>query len=622
MTRFAGHPQDMARLRKGFIRERLASISGRFPVTTVQFAQELIDVSAATAKERAQQWLDSFEHALTNADRTSLGNLFCEDCHWRDLVAFTWTVSQFEGKTAIVTRLIETQTEVKAARFSVSTSRTPPRRVSRAGVEVIEAIFDFETPVSRGEGLLRLPVAEPDKAWVLLTSVDELKGHEEPLYAHRPSGSNYSKGFGGENWLDIRKREQAYSDREPAVIVVGAGQAGLGIAARLKMLGVDTLVVERHTHVGDNWRSRYHSLTLHNEVQRNHMPYIPFPPNWPKLLTKDMLAGWFEMYAWAMELNVWTATELRGASYDEAAGQWLATVRRQDGSERQLRPRHLIFANGVNGIPKYLNLPGFETFKGEIMHTHHYRDGSAWKGKRALVLGTGSSGHDVAQDLHSHGADVAIVQRSSTTVVSIEASQINHVLYAEGFPIEDSDLIASANTNPILIRSYQLNVKKMVEMDNDLIAGLKAKGFKLDMGEDDTGHQMKLRRRGGGYYLNVGCSELIVDGKIRLLHFDEIDSFGEDGAKMKNGRIEKADLIVTASGYLSPQELVRHLLGSEIADKIGPVWGIAPDGEMNNMYRPTAQKGLWFMGGGLAQCRIYSKPLALQIKALEEGLIA
>jgi thioredoxin reductase len=590
-------------------------------VNTVQFAPELIDVSATTARERAERWLVTFERALTSADRQTLESLFCDDCHWRDLVGLTWSVSQFEGKNQIVDRLIETRSNVAATRFCVSPARTAPRRVSRAGVEVIEAIFEFDTPVSRGEGLLRLPVDDPDRAWVLLTSMDELKGFEEPLSANRPSGSNYSKGFGGENWLDIRKREQAYEDREPAVIVVGAGQAGLGIAARLKMLGVDTLVVEKHPRVGDNWRSRYHSLTLHNEVQRNHMPYIPFPPNWPKLLTKDMLAGWFEMYAWAMELNVWTETELTGARYDDAAGEWLATVRRADGSERHLRPKHLVFANGVNGIPKYLKLPGFETFKGDIIHTHQYQDGSRWKGKRALVLGTGSSGHDVAQDLHAHGADVAIVQRSSTTVVSIEASQINHVLYAEGFPIEDSDLIAAANTNPILIRSYQLNVKKMVEMDKDLIAGLKAKGFKLDMGEDETGHQMKLRRRGGGYYLNVGCSELIVDGKIRLLHFDDIAGFGEDGATMRDGRVEKADLIVTASGYLSPQELVRHLLGSEIADKIGPVWGIAPDGEMNNMYRPTPQKGLWFMGGGLAQCRIYSKPLALQIKAIEEGLV-
>lgn len=591
-------------------------------MNTRQLAIEQIDVSTATALGRAETWLRSFEHALKGGDRTSLAQLFTEECHWRDLLAFTWALSQFEGKSRIVDRLVAQQSEVLAEGFRVAPMRTPPQRVSRAGVEVIEAIFEFETTVGRCEGLLRLPVTQPNAAWVLLTTLGELKGHEEPIYTRRPSGDSYSKGFGGENWLDMRQREQAYEDREPAVLVVGAGQAGLSVAARLKMLGVDTLIVEKHKRVGDNWRFRYHSLVLHNEVQRNHLPYLRFPPNWPKLLPKDMLAGWLETYAWAMELNVWTGTELISGSYDDDDGQWRVVVRRPDQSERVLRPRHVIFANGVNGIPKYLNLPGFDVFKGEIMHTHHYQDGSAWKGKRVLVLGTGSSGHDVAQDLQSHGAEVTIVQRSSTTVTSIGASQINHVLYSEGFPLEDSDLIAAANTYPILVRSYQLNVKKMVEIDKDLIAGLKARGFKLDMGEDETGHQMKLRRRGGGYYLNVGCSELIIDGKVGLLHFDEIDRFVEDGALMKDGRIEKADLIVTASGYLSPQELARHLLGDEIADKIGPVWGIAPDGEMNNMYRPTPQKGLWFMGGGLAQCRINSKPLALQIKAMEEGLMA
>src|SRR5690606_17825534 len=132
-------------------------------------------------------------------------------------------------------------------------------------------------------------------------------------------------------------------------------------------------------------------------------------------------------------------------------------------------------------------------------------------------------------------------------------------------------------------------------------------GFKHDQGDDQTGHQMKLRRRGGGYYLNVGCSDLIIDGEIGLIQNDDIEGFVADGALMKDGRVEKAHLIVTASGYLPPQDLVRRLLGDDIADRIGPIWGIAADGEMNNMYRRTAQDGLWFMGGGLAQCRIYSR---------------
>src|SRR5690606_26327818 len=143
---------------------------------------------------------------------------------------------------------------------------------------------------------------------------------------------------------------------------------------------------------------------------------------------------------------------------------------------RVLRPLHLIFANGVNGIPRYVKLPGIDAFKGEVIHTHQYYDGAAWKGKRALVFGTGASGHDVAQDLHTHGAKVSIVQRGSTTVTSLEGSQVNHSLYTEDFPLEDSDMIAAANTYPLLVRTYQLNVQKMIEIDKDLLAGLTAAG--------------------------------------------------------------------------------------------------------------------------------------------------
>lgn len=584
--------------------------------------QDREHVEAPLAPEKAASaWLGHFERALIAQDKAALSELFGEECHWRDLVSFTWTVTQFEGRSAIVDRLLADQRAVNAKSFEISSNRSAPHRASRAGVPVIEAIFGFETDTGRGYGMVRLLQSNPKKAFSLLTSLHEFKGHEEPIHTRRPMGSGYARSFGSENWVDRRNRERAFADREPAVLVVGAGQAGLALAASLKMFGVDTLVVDRHDRVGDNWRKRYHSLALHNEIQRNHLPYLPFPPNWPRFLSKDMLADWFETYAMAMELNVWTGTTLVNGSFDDKAGNWCATVRRSDGTERTLRPRHLVFANGLSGTPRYVKLPGIEAFNGEVIHTHQYQDGSAWKGKHALVFGTGASGHDVAQDLHTHGAQVSIVQRGSTTVTSLEGSQVNHSLYAEDVPLEDSDMIAAANTYPLLVRTYQLNVQKMIEIDKELLAGLTAVGFRHDQGEDDTGHQMKLRRRGGGYYLNVGCSDLIIDGEIGLIQNADIERIVADGALMKDGHVQKADLIVTASGYLPPQELVREMLGNEIAERVGPIWGIASDGEMNNMYRRTAQKGLWFMGGGLAQCRIYSRVLALQIKASELGLI-
>ena len=135
-----------------------------------------------------------------------------------------------------------------------------PRPVVRAGVDVIEAIFSFETNVGRSHGVIRLT---PDtnnsgqlKAWSLLTKLEELKGFEEQLGRHRPSGETYSRGFEGPNWLDLRNIDVRYEERSPSVVVVGAGQAGLSVAARLRQLQVDTLIVEKNDRVGDNWRNR------------------------------------------------------------------------------------------------------------------------------------------------------------------------------------------------------------------------------------------------------------------------------------------------------------------------------------------------------------------------------
>jgi putative flavoprotein involved in K+ transport len=569
-----------------------------------------------------QAWLARFEASL-GQDQTAIAACFAAECHWRDLLAFTWGITPFEGSSQIGEALAGAQPTIQAQDFQIDPNRFAPRRIARLGVEVIEALIEFDTAFGHGNGVLRLLADDPSKAWVLMTSLEELRGFEERLGDRRPTGEAYSRNFGGENWLDQRIKSQAYEDRDPTVLVIGGGQAGLAIAARLGMLEIDTLVIDKNQRIGDNWRNRYHSLALHNQIFANHLPYMPFPPSWPKYIPKDMLANWFEIYSEAMAINFWTSTEFTGGSYDDAAKCWSVTVRRADGTEHTMRPRHVIFANGVSGISKVPDLPGLDEFKGDIIHSHSFTDGSGWKGKKALVLGTGNSGHDVAQDLYSHDVGTTIIQRGSTTVVSIDPSaKLNYALYLEGPNLDDCDLIASAGTYPLIVKGYQLAVQRMAELDKDLIAGLKAKGFKYDLGEDGTGHQMKYRRRGGGYYLDAGASGLIIDGEIGLMQFDDIERFCAEGALMKDGSTAPADLLVLATGYYTQQELVRRLLGDEVADKIGEVWGIGEDGEMANMWKRTAQDGLWFMAGSLAQCRIYSKYLALQIKALEEGLIA
>ena len=575
----------------------------------------------ATAPAEAQRWLESFEAALSARDPAAAAGLFLDDGLWRDVLAFTWTIQTMAGQPAIEATLRETLSRAQARNFHIPDKRTPPRWVSRAGTENIEALFEFESGFGPCAGVLRL---RPDKqgelrAWTLNTNLQELRGYEDEF--KRRGEPDSTRDFGAENWADRLKKQRAFSENDPAVIVVGGGQAGLSIAARLRQLGINTLIVDRHGRIGDNWRTRYHSLTLHNEVHVNHLPYLPFPPTFPVYIPKDKLANWFESYVETMELNFWTDTELVAGSYDDKRSEWRVTLRRSDGTERVMRSRHLIFATGVSSIPYTPDLPGLDTFGGSKVHSGDFKNAKQWKGRKVLVLGTGTSGHDVAQELHAHGAKVTMIQRSKTHVVSLKEAQSVYAIYSEGIPFDDCDLLATSFPYPVLRRSYQLSTAKGRKVDNNLINALEARGFNTWLGEDETGFQMMYLRRGGGYYFNVGCSELIISGDIGLLQYADIETFVPEGARLRDGTIVPAELLVLATGYKNQQETVRRYLGDAIADRVGPVWGFDAGGELCNMWRRTAQPGLWFTAGSLAQCRIFSRYLALQIKALEEGLL-
>ena len=569
----------------------------------------------------AEDWLAAFGAALQAGDAGAAAGLFLADGLWRDVLAFTWTIRTIAGRPAIEAMLRETLARAKPKSFRIPPQRTPPRWIARAGTDCIEALFEFDTAVGPCNGVLRLKAGRDGQllAWTLNTNLHEIRGHEEAF--RRRGEPDSTRDFGAENWSDRLARQRAFADRDPAVLIVGGGQAGLCIAARLKQLDVDALIVDRHARVGDNWRTRYHSLTLHNEVYVNHLPYMPFPPTWPVYIPKDMLANWFESYVEAMELNFWTGTALVGGGYDAAARRWTVTLRRADGSERVMHPRHLIFATGVSSIPFTPDLPGLDDFAGVKVHSGDFKHAEHWRGRKALVLGTGTSGHDVAQELQAHGAEVTIIQRSKTHVVSLKEAQRVYAIYSEGIAFDDCDLLATSMPYPVLQRSYQVSTAKGVEVDKALLDALAKRGFRIWEGEDDTGFQMMYLRRGGGYYFNVGCSELIISGKVKLLQFSDIDRFVAAGVRLKDGSLVPAKLLVLATGYQNQQEAVRLYLGDDIADKVGPVWGFDDGGELRNMWRRTAQPGLWFTAGSLAQCRIFSRYLALQIKALEEGLL-
>ena len=587
----------------------------------------MLDNHIINITNQIDEWLINFNQAISSkANKETaielLDELFLDDCHWRDLLALTWKIQTLSGKNNVINKIYESVLNVQAKDFLVDKNRAQPREVSRADKIVIEVILTFENKFGKCEGIVRLYNDEQEsrklKAWSLLTALDELNTKEtknKNLYEHNIKGPN---------WLDLRNEDKLYKDRDPEVIIVGCGQAGLSIASRLKQQNIDTLVIDKHERVGDNWRKRYHSLKLHNQVHVNHLPYMPFPPTWPTYLPKDKLAGWFEYYAESMELNVWTSTTFLDAQYDENKKKWNAKIKLSDGSIKLMRPKHIVMAIGVSSIPNRVKILGIDNFQGELMHSSDYMNGKDYKGKNVVVFGTGTSAHDVAQDLYVHGANVKIIQRSPSMVVNVEPSaQLPYQLYSEGLSTDDCDLITIASPLAVLKKTHQMLTEKTSKIDKPLLDKLKNIGFKLDYGQDNTGWQFKYLTRGGGYYFNVGASDLIADGKIKVIQFSDILDFTNSGIKMKSDDEFQIDLMITATGYKGQEYVVENLFGKSVSDKIGPIWGFDEDTqELRNMWIQTKQPGLWFHAGSLAQCRIFSKFLALQIKAVQKDILS
>ncbi len=563
-------------------------------------------------------WLARFNAAMAARDATRIAECFTPDGHWRDVLGLSWEIMTHSGAATAGVALARA---MPGSSFAIDPARAAPRHLTRAGEPCVEALLRFETPVGRGAALLRMRDGD-DRAWTLLTTLDAIEGHDEDAAREAREEPPFEREFQGPNWLDRRRAAQRYEDREPAVLIVGGGHAGITAAARLRAIGVDALIVDRMKRIGDNWRLRYHGLKLHNSLDSNHLPYLPFPRTWPRYIPKDKIANWLESYVETMEIDFWTETSFEGAT--RAGDHWEVLLKRADGSTRIMRPRHIIMAASVSAVPSIPVIQTLKNFAGPVLHSSQFKDGAPWRGKHVMVFGTGTSAHDIAQDLHGNGALVTMVQRSPTLITNIEPSAqlYDEVFYGPGPSIEDRDIINLSFPLPVMRQSHKLITARTKELDREMLEGLAAVGFRLEFGEDDTGWPLKYRNRGGGYYFNVGCSELLIRREISLIQYADIAAFTRHGATMKDGTTRDAELIVLATGYKGQHHMVEQFFGADIATRVGQVWGFdSATQELRNMWCRTPQHGLWFTGGSFAQCRAYSKYLALGIQGCELGLV-
>jgi putative flavoprotein involved in K+ transport len=576
--------------------------------------------------DRAQQWLTDFERVLTAGDVDAAAAMFAPASFWRDLVSFTWNITTVEGRDGARELLEGTLATTSPSGFTVSEPATEADGVT-------EAWFEFETAVGRGRGLLRL---KDEGAWTLLTTLYELKGHEEPMSERRPRGAEHGAAPGRLSWLEQREAEarEMGRTRQPYVVVVGGGQGGIALGARLRQLGVPHVVLDRHERPGDQWRKRYKSLCLHDPVWYDHLPYLDFPKNWPVFSPKDKIADWLEMYVRVMEVDYWGSTTCRSARFDEQAKEWEVVVER-DGEQLVLRPKQLVLATGMSGKPNVPQIPGSDRFRGDQHHSSQHPGPDAYRGKRAVVIGSNNSAHDICAALWESGADVTMVQRSSTHIVRSETlmdiglgALYSEQAVANGVTTHKADMIFASLPYRIM-HEFQIPLyDQMRERDQDFYDRLERAGFWLDWGDDGSGLFMKYLRRGSGYYIDVGASDLIADGSITLTH-GAVRELTEDAVVLEDGTELPADLVVYATGYGSMNGWAADLISQEVADKVGKVWGLGSgttkdpgpwEGEQRNMWKPTQQEALWFHGGNLHQSRHYSLYLALQLKARYEGI--
>ena len=572
--------------------------------------------------------LHALEQGLQAHDIAAVTALFEPDGYWRDLLSFTWNIKTMEGRTAIAAMLSDQLAHIQPRHWRIT-----PQEPASDGGGFTQAFIDFETNAGPGHGHIRI---RDGMIWTLLTTLVELKGHEEHRGKTRPMGVGHHADPTRKTWAETREAEAAALGHttQPEVVIIGGGQGGIALAARLRQLNVPTIVIEKNPRAGDSWRNRYKSLCLHDPVWYDHLPYISFPENWPVFAPKDKIGDWLEMYARVMELNYWSSATAQSASYDEAKSEWTVRVLR-DGKEITLRPKQLVLATGLSGKPNMPTYPGQDIFLGQQQHSSQHPGPDGLQGKKVVVVGSNNSAHDICAALWEAGVDVTMIQRSTTHVVRSEplTRLATGLLYSEealakGITTHKADMI-SASVPYGLMPAFQKPIYDAIKLeDAEFYKGLEDAGFQTDWGDDDSGLFMKYVRRGSGYYIDVGACQLIIDGSIAL-KTSPVDHLTATGVVLNDGTELPADLVIYATGYGPMNGWAADLIDQHTADLVGKCWGLGSsttkdpgpwEGELRNMWKPTAQPGLWFHGGNLHQSRHYSQFLALQLKARQIGL--
>lgn len=601
-----------------------------------------------------EAFVDSFARALETQDVEAILAHISDDGYWKDVELLTWDIRALHGRDNI--RLMLEERLQKTSISNIRVSRHAPASLETLGDDLsfILLHIEFDFAHGTGVGVARLsPIAAKTgsaaeladfKSWKIYTigtTVETIRGWDaESGDKGRYQRGKYHDPEGrGRSYRELRQDEVEIKDEiDPAVVIVGAGQTGLAMAARLKVLGIPHLVIEKEDRPAHSWASRYSSLSLHGPTFTNHMPCVPFPHWFPVFLPAQQLASFLQHYAGIMDLNIWTNSQVDGenAVYDEEKRRWTLVVTRGDGSKRTLHPRHLMVATGISGtlpnVPDVESMSEFEKNGGLVVHSSRYQSDPTIKGKRCIIVGAATSAHDLAYELHESGCQVTMIQRSATHVMSVEKS-VRHLFRAReltnrrgGLPLELADQFNFLRQPmPVEYEILGRGQKAAREIDRELLQSLRDVGYRLHDGYHGGGAYSMFHFDQGGFYWDTGCCNLIADKKIKLVH-SEIGHFTKDGVVFKDGTSQEADVVIFATGYMDSKSAIQALLGDEMAKKCHERWEkgnaffVGPEGESLINFCPLPQKGLYAMFHQFAFTRFHSARLALRIKAEELGI--
>jgi cation diffusion facilitator CzcD-associated flavoprotein CzcO len=590
-------------------------------------ATDIRDVRAIhqSVEIAAQEWLSAWERAVSHRSRSELEDLFEADAGWRDLVALTWNLRQAHDNQAIAELMVAVLDDINPTDFRLDESRPAPTVLdTETGAPVTcEIFFRFTTNGGEADGYAVLAVDSSTlaaKAHTLMTRLVALTD-APPVW---PPVGRFDNHHPTTRWSEHRTERHGFDGRDPEVLIVGAGQFGLMTAAHLGRLGVDTLIIDKQPRIGDAWRSRYEALFLHQPHNILHFSLMPFPISFPEYLPKDKMADWFETYASSFDLNIWAGTEFLGGSYDEEAGTWTVSVRRDDGTERTLHPKHVCMATGGSGIPNVPDLPGLDEFSGTKLHASQFRDGRDFNGQNVLVVGCGTSAHDFALDVVKGGGTATLAQRGPLIVIDLPTANTLYGDYNDReVPTELVDMRFLAGGVYHQQRAGFLDFQKFADdADRELHDKLRNAGLEVWTGQDGTGFYYSfLSRSKGGFYINVGASDAIINGDIAVTQLDDVERFDADGLVYTDGRHQAYDAVIFATAHRPLTEALANYFGQAMVDKLGPVWGFGTDGELRNVLKPTPQRGLWILEGSIPMARWHSPLTALLLKADLLGII-